>query len=265
MVLLYTYQSHFARWCCIVSVSVRLMLAAGLLCVSGIANAKLTIATEHMPPKSMLVNGTVTGYGAERVKEIMRRAKVEYNLLILPWARAYVMALEQPDTCVFSAARTPDRESYFKWIAVTIETDYSLYALRERNLKVTSLDEVSELVIGTYIGDSRAEYLESRGFNVVKIGSHEMNAQMLLKKRVDLWVTNRSSADFMLRREQLSEQIAHVLTFKQEKLYLACHPSLSERLQQAMQRAAQSMREDGTFFSIKQTMLDSALLHRSTP
>src|SRR3954447_13364744 len=77
----------------------------------------LTLTTEDYPPFNIVDPQTkgVTGISFDKVTELMRRASEPYTITAYPWSRAYQMALDSNDTCVFSTTRTPEREPLFKW------------------------------------------------------------------------------------------------------------------------------------------------------
>lgn len=207
----------------------------------------LLITTEEMPPKVMNTPKGVVGYGALRVHQLLQDAGIRYQMIVLPWARAYRTALTDPYSCVFSAARTPEREALFQWVGPTVQTDYSFYGLAERDYQIGQLADAKAYRIGSYIGDSRAEMLQKEGFQLQLIPDDRMNPQMLIKGRIDLWATNSGLANYLLAQQQLTERITPVFVFSRELLYLACHKDLPPTMISRMQTALDQMRQDGRY------------------
>lgn len=219
----------------------------GLL-VSGAAHAgpaQLYIVTEHSPPASMVEEGRVTGFAAEKVQALLARVEVPYTMEVLPWKRAYDAALKRPDTCVFSTTRTPERERLFKWVGPTDEADWVLMGRADRPPVLRTLDDARHYRIGTYLGDARDEYLRTRGFRVDPAPADMMNPRKLLAHRIDLWAS-------IMRPGQTFEQyewagkIVPVLSFNKVQVYLACHASMPDVLIERMNAALGDMQRDGS-------------------
>lgn len=219
-----------------------------LLCLNhALAMPLLRITTEQMPPKVMQEGDRIIGYGADRVHMMLTRAGVPFSMEILPWARAYALALNNPDTCVFSTGRTPAREALFKWVVPTVSTDYVLYGLASRHWQIKSLEEVVPYRVGSYIGDVRGDYLRGRKIQVEDERDDLNNPRKLLLGRIDFWATNTRMAQVVLKSHAWERQIVSVLVFNKVDLYLACNPTVSDEVVEKIRRAAGSMLQDGSF------------------
>ena len=95
------------------------MLFAAWLIGYGVTaqSAALRLTTENSPPFNMMEGDKIVGRATDLVREMAERAKLTISIDMLPWARAYNMALKDADTCVFSTTRTPEREPLFQWVA----------------------------------------------------------------------------------------------------------------------------------------------------
>ena len=59
-------------------------------------------------------DGKIAGPATEVVKKTLQLAGInDYRLNIYPWARAYDMALNEPNVLIYLVARTPERETRF--------------------------------------------------------------------------------------------------------------------------------------------------------
>lgn len=83
-----------------------------------IANEKpLKIVTEYLKPYQIKnEDGSLGGYGTDIVQALLTLTNKKADIAVLPWARAYRMALNEPNVLIFSIARTPHRENLFQWI-----------------------------------------------------------------------------------------------------------------------------------------------------
>lgn len=229
-------------------------LALGLAAAGSLSHAAepaLTLTAESMVPAVVIENGRITGHAAEKVHEIMRRAGIAYHIKILPWKRAYVLAENEPSTCVFMTTRTPERESRFVWIGPISRTDWTLYGRAGRNYNVTRLIDARGLRIGGYNGDVRGEFLAARGFKVDFAPNDDSNPKKLMVGRIDLWVNSARSSRPVLQRLGLEGKVVPVLVFHEARLYLACNPATDAAQVTRMHAALRGMEADGTFKEIE--------------
>lgn len=225
-----------------------LLLAAVAAWPAGAAT--LQIATENTPPGSMEQDGRVVGYATDIVREIMRRTHTDYTLRIFPWKRAYALALDNDNACVFSTARTAEREALFKWVGPIEDNEWVLFARADRKLRLASLDDARGMRIGTSAGDARETYLMARGLQVESTSNGADNPGKLVRNRIDLWASGLKWGTAAIERAGLGGQIVPVLTFNRVKIYLACNPKVPNQLVDAMNGAARAMEKDGSSAAI---------------
>lgn len=206
----------------------------------------LSLATEDYPPYHMQESDRVSGFVTDKVREMLARAGVAGYIKVLPWKRAYIEALRQSDHCVFSTTRTPEREKLFKWVGPLAHSDWVLYARAGHGWHFTRLEDAHPYLIGSYNGDVRDSYLHARGYRLDAAFDDPANLQKLLYGRIDLWVSDKYSANMLIRKNGLTEQIVPVFTFNRVKLYLACHRDTSTELLQRLSQALADMVKDGT-------------------
>ncbi|NRR29288.1 transporter substrate-binding domain-containing protein [Oxalobacteraceae bacterium] len=212
----------------------------------------LSITAEHAPPSSMLDGNVVTGRETDKVREMMARTNTPYKIELLPWKRAYTMALTLPNTCVYSTSRTPERDKLFKWVGPTDEAEWVFYGRPDRNLALRTLEDARPLRIGTYNGDARDEFLRKRGFNVDPATNDLVNPQKLLLNRIDLWAVGIRMGSPAYTQFEGADQIKPLLVFNRVKVYLACHNSVPDALVSRLNAAVAEMRRDGTMGRLEQ-------------
>lgn len=216
---------------------------------SGAAQAgapSLHITTESSPPASMVSGNTVIGSSTEKVREIMARSKLRYRIDLLPWKRAYTSALRRSHGCVYSTTRTLDREDLFHWIGPLDEADWVLLARADRGYQFSALDDARGLLIGTYNGDAREDYLRARGFKVESTHNDLINPRKLLLNRIDLWAASLRRGSAVLEQHGWSGSIVPVFTFRKVQVYLACNKGVPATTALRMQAALDAMERDGT-------------------
>jgi polar amino acid transport system substrate-binding protein len=207
----------------------------------------LTITAEWSPPANMLAGEEVIGREGEKIRDMLGRAGISYKIGILPWKRAYMMAQRETYTCVYSTARTPEREKQFKWVGPTDEAEWILMGRAGHKFQLSSLEDARPLRIGTYNGDSRDEYLRTRGFNVEPVPNDASNPKKLLVDRIDLWAVSMRSASSASLQARYAPDIVPVLVFNRVKVYLACNTSVPDTMIERMNMALDTMRRDGSF------------------
>ena len=101
-----------------------------LLLLFALPAQALTLLTEDFPPLSYSPDGgeTVVGISVDLLREALARTETPATIALMPWRNAYKRALDDADTCVFSASRTPEREPLFKWIGPLSDGKWVLFA-----------------------------------------------------------------------------------------------------------------------------------------
>jgi polar amino acid transport system substrate-binding protein len=211
----------------------------------------LMITTETSAPSSMLADGRVVGMATDKIRMVLDRAGVTYEITLLPWKRAYTAALRQPDTCVYSTNRTPEREALFKWIGPTDAAQWVLMGRADRNWRIASLEDARGLRIGTYNGDARDDYLRGRGFTTDAAPGDMLNPPKLLQGRIDLWAASGRSGTDVLARNGWDKLIVPVFVFNRVEVYLACNPSVPDALVKRLNAEFETIERDGSSRAIE--------------
>jgi polar amino acid transport system substrate-binding protein len=230
-----------------------IMLLLANLCSAAPATPRphLTISAESSPPSAMMGNGRVIGFATDKIRGIMERVGIDYRIELLPWKRAYLLAQTQPDTCVYSTTRVPERETQFKWIGPTHENDWTLFARADRNYHIASIEEARKYRIGATNGDIRSETLDAQGYLIDNVQDRLSNPRKLLVDRIDLWVSSLRVGSAIIAENGWSKQIVPVLTFRRTELYLACNIGVPDALVVKMNAALRSMNSEGVSAAIE--------------
>jgi polar amino acid transport system substrate-binding protein len=138
---------------------------------------------------SYLQNGKVGGPASEVVEATLQRAGLnDYRLALYPWARAYDIAQQEPNVLIYLIARTPARESLFKWVGEVLRIEYHFYKLRERkDIVVRDLQAARNYSVGVLRDDVRHQYLQTQGFKKLVVSAQNVdNFRKLLNQQVQL-------------------------------------------------------------------------------
>jgi len=184
--------------------SVLMLLLAGGSASAIAGEPPLRIVTEELPPYNMTQGGRVTGMSTEVVEAVLKEIGVEASIQPMPWARAYELALNESNVLIYSIVRTPARESLFQWIGAIAPTQWYIYSLAERPVKLNSLADAHGHQIATVNQDVGEQYLVSKGFRIGEelqsSTKYEHNYRKLKVDHVELWISNELNALYLTRQ-----------------------------------------------------------------
>jgi polar amino acid transport system substrate-binding protein len=222
-------------------------LTFGLILAAGPAAADQTLlfTTEAYPPFIFQgINGTVSGISADQVRGIMEGSGISYRIEIMPWARAIALAETQAATCVFSAAQTPERQARFRWVMPLAKSQSILVRHRGAGVAAQTLEEAKAFTVGTHRSDYTETVLQKLKFPKIDISStFDVTLAKLLRDRIDLMPM---SQDVYEQLQKSGVKIEKVAQLTEQKLGIACHPSVSWETIKAMQTRLTRMIADGT-------------------
>lgn len=215
----------------------RIMAAVAWLLSLGVSGAMadpVQVVTEPYPGYSFLENGKVVGAGADQVHLLFERAKIDYTMDIMPWARAYRLATHEENTCVFAANHTPERDALFKWVEPLGGGRVVLVRRAGSPVAPKTLEEAKAFTVGVQRGDYAADYLQRQGFTKLDYAADfGLTLKKLVSGRIDLAMTS----DAAFRAETAKGQpLQEVLSMPAAIYALACSldvPTASIRALQA--------------------------------
>lgn len=186
----------------------------------------------------------ITGITVEMVAEAARRAKVPNTVALYPWARAYWLALNEADTCVYPVARLAQRESQFQWVGPLSKNTWVLYARSDFPGTLASLRDARKYKVGGLLQDGPSVYLQSKGVVVDLVGTNELNLQKLRAGRIDLWATGYFRGKLVAGKGNVPG-IKPVFVINDVDHYLARNLKVPAHAVKAMNDAVDSMWQDG--------------------
>lgn len=221
-----------------------LTVFCSLLALSNPAHA-LHFVTENYPPLNYFADDghNLIGSSTDTLREMLRRAGLQASFDLYPWPRAYRLAQNEPDTCVFTTARTPAREPLFQWVGPLTTAQWTLYARADSPIVANSLDDLKHYVVGRYQDDAKGTLLKERGFTLDDARNEAQSLKKLEAGRVDLWAASSDSGPWHARR--LHIRIKPVIVFGEIEMFLACHPAVRAADIDKMNAALKAMRADG--------------------
>jgi len=206
----------------------------------------LTLTTEDYPPLNFSADGgkTLTGSSTDVMNEVLKRTGMKATIALYPWQRAYKMALDDKDTCVYSTTRTEGREKLFKWVGPLAPATWILYAKADSPIVAASLEEARKYTIAGYQGDAKAIFLKEKGFKVDEAVNEEQSIKKLDAGRVDLWAATAGAGPWFAK--SLGIKVKPVVSFQEVQMYAACNLAMPDADIAKMNDAIKAMKADGT-------------------
>jgi len=220
---------------------------------------KLNILTEHLAPYQIVTKNSITGLSTEIVKATLKETPYAYNITAYPWALAYNMAQRGKNTCIYSLAWLPQRDPMFKWIGHIVSSSISLYAEKNSQIVISTLNEAKKYNIAVIRDDVTHHFLLSKGFvenkNLYVVNKYDALLKLLdlSSRNIDLVVLND---DLLRNREQgedLTLKYKKIYQFKELTLdfYLACSLDTEPEIVDNLTKTMQILDKKGAFLRIK--------------
>jgi polar amino acid transport system substrate-binding protein len=183
-----------------------ILIAAVLLitaCAAPVQTAKLRIMTEEYPPFNYTdAGGNLVGSSTEIVKGIINKLGENIAIEVMPWAQAYDIVLLEPDTALYSMARTPERENLFMWVGPIGSYENWLYAKKGSSTRVSNLDEAKTVnAIAVVKDEAGQQKLAQQGFiNFVYTDSTADGLKKLAAGQADLWLGTGADVELVAKK-----------------------------------------------------------------
>lgn len=170
--------------------------AVCLLLSSGFAfgGDDLTIITEDYPPLNYVEDKELRGPAVDIVRAIKDKLSIGSKIKVYPWARGYRYLETRKNTALFSTTRSKKREKLFKWVGPIAEKKIGLFAKRSRAIKLKTLEDAKDFLIGVQRGGVGMQYLEDRDFKNVDASTTPIaNLKKLIAGHNDLWFASNAT------------------------------------------------------------------------
>ncbi|MFT6836418.1 MAG: polar amino acid transport system substrate-binding protein [Francisellaceae bacterium] len=140
----------------------------------------------------------IRGFTIELIQWVLEDSGIQKkgDIGLLPWARALKTINSNPNVLILDMARKPSREKLYKWVGPIAPREIWLYKLKSRkDLRVNSIQEIQNYMVGVMRGSSSSEELIQYGFeegkNLAFVSLEAQNIKKVLKGRVDFITFNQ--------------------------------------------------------------------------
>ncbi|AFY03030.1 hypothetical protein Bdt_3355 [Bdellovibrio bacteriovorus str. Tiberius] len=150
--------------------------------------------------------------------------RFEYQIRLYPWLRAYNRALSGARHCVYSTARTTEREALFHWIGPLVTVEWALFAKKGTPAaSIQKLEDARQFVIGGLEGDASLSELKRQGFKTESVVTNWLNKDKLVGQRIQLWIDDPVYIEFEKQKGTEFFDYVKVVKIASVDLYLACN------------------------------------------
>lgn len=213
------------------------------------------VVTEILEPYQVLKpDETLTGYATEVVEQLLLETDIKSSISVLPWARAYQIALKEPNVLIYSIARTPARINHFKWVGDLNEEKLYFWGLAKSKKKLTPLNLTYKTA--ALRNSNAAEYLLKAGFvNIHLLTTEDQGIKMLFSKRVDLIIDNEMTLNTRLDKIKLNRSELVRLDEVPElnnQLSVAFSPTTADEVVNQFKDAYRKLLNNGTLAKLKE-------------
>jgi len=237
------------------------LFAAAWLALSAAAPAQSIHGVTEESGYTWLSDGRVAGPASEVVAATMQRAGfADYRAGIYPWARAYDMALQEPNVLIFMIARTPQREAQFKWAGEFMRIEYHLYKLRaDKDVVVHTLQDARAYRVGVMRDDVRHQFLQAQGFTRLVVSAQNgENFRRLLNRQVQLVPMPERDAQALCEEAHVdcaaTLEKAYTLDALSTGLFMAYSRGTPDEVVARTRSAFEKLKSDGTVARLMATV-----------
>ena len=213
----------------------------------------IEVVTEHLPPFQIDTPTEILGFATEIVSTALSSTPYTFNISIYPWARSYNMALNKKNTCIYSIARTPERENKFLWVNTIAERNVSLIGLTERNLNITSFEDAKKFMTAVNRDDVTHQLLVSKGFKeginlFVVNNTHSLLTLLAKRESIDLILADGFAINYRAQFNNLDPKIfekVYQLNAKPLDYYFACNIKTQPEVIKQLRHSINQMKVSG--------------------
>ena len=206
----------------------------------------LLVVTEELPPYNFTNNqGEIVGENTRIVRQILKRAGLDYRIVSYPWIRAYRTARNNSQVLIYTIIKNEVRAPWFHWFCpIAPPEPFYLIRLKENtHLTVTHLDDTRRYRIGLVKNSHFHNFLNSNGFTTdgrLDITAEDpANIRKLFKGRIDFIGHNGKSLAYYLAQhgKSLDDVTTEFMVYMEEPRCMALNintpPPLVKRIRQA--------------------------------
>ena len=165
---------------------------------------ELMVVTEELSPYQYTDSEKqLTGYSVEVIQAAFQASKINTNIQVLPWARAYKLALTRPNTLIFSLSRSKLRENKFIWGGKLLREEIYFWRLKSKPENIIKvLNDIKDFNLSVTRYSNPALFMQEHNFkNIALVDDSDQNVKMLASGHVDFIIG--TALDYKYRANKL--------------------------------------------------------------
>lgn len=206
--------------------------------------------------------GVVKGIDYEVFQEIAKRLGFDFQIQMLPFRRALLFLEQGKKEAILLIYYKKEREGFLEYVIdepMHFST-YFVYVVKGKEFEINSIEDLYGKKIGKNrgftISDEFDEAVRSGKILIDEVETRDQNIEKLLLGRIDAFVSNYASAQFVLKKMGMLDKIHHLeYPLVDKGVYLAFSkksPNIVEmdELVKAVTKTLIEIKEDGTYQQI---------------
>lgn len=222
-------------------------------CTSVIANENPLngldiVATEH-ELLQYREGGQLKGSTIDILKLLLQDQKTVNKTRLLPWARAFHIAKNQPNTLVLSIVKTKEREPYFYWITKVRELKQAFISLKGQSSVMSSFEQAKNKLTVVVRDSYSHKSLLNHGFekdkNLYVVTTVDLAISLLLNKKVELFYSDPGFIRHYFEKQNLkATDMVNFVTFPEthRSSYIALNKQSSIQIRDKLMKAHQRIK-----------------------
>jgi polar amino acid transport system substrate-binding protein len=210
--------------------------------------------SEEYAPYNYTQDGVPTGISVDVLQHIWERLDIQRgvtDIRVLPWARGYRIAQDDPNTCLFLTTVTEPRRELFQFVEPVVDVSIAIVgpAANEARADIASVEDLDPLTIGVVRDDIGEHLLEHLGATsaIVRTDSPHILVRMLRGGRFDAIAYDSHVTRWNMAQENIDPaDYADLFVLSHGVMGYACHRDMDPALIDQLQGALDELLADGT-------------------
>lgn len=196
------------------------------------------------PPNVRWENGKLTGYWVELSRLAAQKANVPIQgFQNLPYPRSLEEVAGGSHQCHPFVARTPKRESSYRWIAPTRRIVTTVFVTADLPNPPTTMEQLKQHEIAVQRGTLGDQTLEALGIPAMRITDTNRLAVLLAHGRVSVFVAEYASG--LGAAEEASVSVKEAMPLAETMGYFVCSPGIDGAVADRLAKAINGIFADG--------------------
>ncbi len=225
------------------------------LCTMSVASAEdLHAYTEEWPPYNYMAGNELKGISTEILLATCELAKINCQLHLVPWARAYKTVLDSQNTLIYSIARLPKREKQFIWIGPILPRISWIYGEAGMAATIHNLKDLAGAKIGVTREDASMDELISAGVprsSITVLNSNTDIMKMLKLGKLNVVLNTEMGMAFNMQYSEMPpETISKLMKMSDGALYFGLNLQSDPVLVEKMKTSIEKLKREGKIDAI---------------